>query len=149
MTDTDSSKVIEKLTEVLELLKAAKKEPVKEVKEVEVPKKSEEEVKCTEKCPLRKVMSEKEFAEFCKMAEGMKKEDFVKICSKGECGSCPFMKKTVAFDIPEEFEQEQKVYQEQSSRECFQVINTILSLVLLVLFFVFLFRTIKSLYCTV
>ncbi len=145
MTDIDSNKVIEKLTEVLDLLKTKK-----EVKKEEDTKC---EVKCVDekcKCPFRKMMSEKEFEEFCKMAENMKKEDFVKVCSKGKCESCPFMTKKVDVNVPvlEEFE-DQIVCQEQPGRECFQVINTILSLVLLILFLVFLFRTIKGLYCTV
>jgi len=152
MTDTDSNKVIEKLTEVLELLKA-EKEPKKE------PKK--EDTKCVDekcvdencvddkpKCPFRKVMSEKEFDEFCKMAENLKKEDFVKVCSKGDCGACPFMAKKT--NVPQDnvhvFE-EQRVCQE--SKECIQVINTVLSLVLLVLFCLFLFRSIKGFYSSV
>ncbi len=136
MTNIDSSEVIEKLTEVLDLLKA-KKEPKKE--DVKSNEKCDE--KC--KCPFRKMMSEKEFDELCKMTDNMKK------VGKEDCATCLCMAKKVAnTPLIEEFE-EDKIYQEQSNKECFQTINSVLSLVLLVVFFVFLFRIIKGLYCTV
>jgi len=160
MTDIDSSKVIEKLTEVLELLKTKKdltEEPKKEESKEEskeVDKCDPEVDKCLDKCPFKKMMSEKEFKEFCKIADKeMKKGDLIKICpkgvcSKGECEQCPLTNKLV-FDLPEEFGQERKIDQTNECLVGFQVINTILSLVFFVLCFVFLFRSIKGLYCTV
>ena len=73
MIESDSSKVIEKLTELLDLLKT--KETTKEVAKEVV---KETEVKCDkcDKCPLRKIMTNAEFEEFGKIAEKMKKEDF-------------------------------------------------------------------------
>lgn len=158
MTDSDSTKAIEKLSEVLDLLKAAKKE-VKEVKEakdtklVEEVKAVEETKPCADKCPLRKAMSEKEFAD---MVESMKKADVVKLyrtcvdCK--ECTGCPLMNKKVAFDLPEEVSEvgyEEVAEGPCKKGECIQVINAILSVILLVLFFVFLVRALKGLYCTV
>jgi hypothetical protein len=164
MTDIDSSKVIEKLTEVLDLLKASKKQPEKKVEcnikcdekctekcdekcDEKCTEKCDEKCdeKCAEKCPLRKVLSPQEFDEFCKMAQSMKKEDLVKMCKKGECTGCPFMVKDVVFEeFDNAIDQKQK-----ESRECFQVFNTILSIILLVLFVIFLVRAIKGFYCTV
>jgi hypothetical protein len=152
MTDTDSSKVIEKLTEVLDLLKA-KKETTEKKCEVKCDEKCAVKcdekcaVKCDEKCPLRKVLSPQEFEDFCKKAESMTKDDLMKMCKKGECSGCPFMTngKNVIF---EEFPTEE-VQKQESSRECFQVFNIILSLLLLILFVVFLVRALKGFYCNV
>jgi len=160
MTDIDSNKVIEKLTEVLDLLKASKKEPEKKVEcnikcDEKCPEKCVEKCdekcdekcveKCDGKCPLRKVLSPQEFDEFCKMAQSMKKEDLVKMCKKGECAGCPFMVKDIVFEeFDNTIDQKQK-----ESRECFQVFNTILSIILLVLLVVFLVRAFKGFYCTV
>ena len=156
MTDTDSTKVIEKLTEVLDLLKAAKKEPVKEPVVPKVEESKPVETKpCSDKCPLRKAMSEKEFTD---MVESMKKADVVKLyrtanCANGgdckDCVGCPFMTKKVAFDVPEEFEDQVEEAGPCKKGECIQVINAILTVILLVLFFVFLIRALKGLYYNV
>jgi len=137
MIESDSSKVIEKLTELLDLLKT--KETTKEVakeatKEVAKEVVKETEVKCDkcDKCPLRKIMTNAEFEEFGKIAEKMKKEDFVQMCSKEECTTCPFMN------------------EEQTSTKkdlCYGFV----SFIFFILFLVVLFRTIgtiKGLYCT-
>jgi hypothetical protein len=147
MTEIDSNKVIEKLTEVLDLLKS-KKEVVKEaIKDESFKETVKEQVleKEPKKCPLRKTMTEEEFTKIARNT---------KVCKNEDCGNCPFLKKTETetetsnYDLSEEFEIP-TLYQEQSNRESFQVINSILSLVLLVLFSVFLFRIIKGFYCII
>jgi len=90
MTDVDSTKVIAKLTEVLELLKASKPAPAPATATAPAPAPAPAPAEPTcngeegKKCPLRKVMAPKDF-------DGIK--DF-KICDAGgagggDCGGDP------------------------------------------------------------
>lgn len=165
MTDSDSTKVIEKLTEVLELLKKKEAKDVKKPEEIKEtkPQSPVDSPQCSEKtCPLRKVLSEKEFND---MAQNMTKVDVVKVTAKCvDCptGGCPFMSKcgtvpSVSFaQGKEEFIEELDTLNTLNTQntpckkgDCVQVINVVLSVILLILFFVFLFRALKGLYCNV
>ena len=169
MTDINSNKVIEKLTEVIDLLKV-KHESQKSIYEKLVDEKSVDEKcvdekcvdekcvdeKCVDekyvdekyvdkKCPLRSVMNPHEFEKL--MAEGIKKEDLLKIYDKNECnGRCPFMiKKTILDD----FDVQKQENLKENLKECSQMFNIIFSLILLVLFVFLLVRFLKGFYCTV
>ena len=84
MTDIDYTKVVEKLTEVLDILKKEKTEKTEKIEE-KPEGKSECKSECkpeSKGCPLRKIMSEEEFE---KMEKTLTKE----ISGECVCVNCP------------------------------------------------------------
>jgi len=132
MTEVDSQKIVEKLTEVLELLK---KEPEKSVEVVE----KEEETKddCCSKCPFKKMLME-ECKKECKKTGECPKEcvKVVKDCKDCVCKDCPCKGNKVIEDfMSEDFE--------MCQRDSICPLNGILFLLFLVIFIISLIRFIK------